>query len=326
MDSASLNALFTMSDVRDPSAGALATIGCVVTFYFTDVRAVQPSLPRLYEDIVDMMGANARYIVAGTAATRARKFRVEDRNLVARWLKSTRGSQEYAVALRSGLSARGAGPWSLELSTEAMLTADARRFFDALKAKGAYEPDPQGPRASYVHFTVPVNVVLANCALFRDRVLGMVGASVFRCGYVGFGLVYNERAAEYHRDQVLPGWIKRFHGLDPGSPRCSARFISKGIRGVSWLTMLDHELLAKVGGREAVEALGPDITVHPLPHGVMIQAGEAPRLGDVNELEDMTPYVKVNRLLKPIRAEDMYPPPGMRHEEAREWLARFDEP
>jgi hypothetical protein len=39
----------------------------------------------------------------------------------------------------------------------------------------------------------------------------------------------------------------------------------------------------------------------------------------------MTSYVKVNRLIKPIRAEEMYPPHGMNREQAREWLARFDE-
>jgi len=65
--------------------------------------------------------------------------------------------------------------------------------------------------------------------------------------------------------------------------------------------------------------------LYSLPHGAAIQAGATPRLGDVNELEDMTPYVKVNRLLKPIRVEDMYPPTGMEIEDARAWLARFDE-
>jgi hypothetical protein len=44
----------------------------------------------------------------------------------------------------------------------------------------------------------------------------------------------------------------------------------------------------------------------------------------VNELEDMTPYVKVNKLLKPIRAEEMHPPTDMSQEDARAWLARFD--
>jgi hypothetical protein len=167
-------------------------------------------------------------------------------------------------------------------------------------------------------------MLLPNPAPFRDLVLEVASALPFRSGHAGLGFAYNSGDPEDERDEQLAAWNKRFHGIDTGSPEDSAPFASRHIRGVNWLTMLDAAFVTTVGGKKALEGLGPDITVHALPRGVAIQAGPLPRLGDVNELEDMTPYVKLNKLLKPIRAEEMHPPTDMSEEDARGWLARFD--
>jgi hypothetical protein len=206
------------------------------------------------------------------------------------------------------------------------MTAEAKKFIAAFVATTGQMGSTRDPDASFLSFTVPIGQVLPDASTFRDLVLGVASSLPVRSGYAGLGFSYNRGAVSTARDDQLAAWSKRYHGIDVGSPECSAPFASSHIRGVSWLTLLDDELVKPIGGRKALEALAPEITIHTLPNGVAIQAGAAPRLGDVNELEDMTPYVKVNRLLKPIRAEDMYPPSGMRRQEAREWLARFDTP
>jgi hypothetical protein len=290
-----------------------AIIAGEATFYFTSVKAALPGLVKAYERIIDAMGAEATFIRVGMDATRSRKFK---------WAKSAARTGEHAVSVTSGASGESIGPWSFELSVTPEMTVEAKKFVAEVVAKtGGTTKDPN---ASYVSFTVPIGQLLPDGSAFRDLVLGVASSLPVRSGHAGLGFSYESGAISNKRDDQLAAWNKRYHGIDVGSPECSAPFVSRHIRGVSWLTLLDDELVKPIGGREALEALGPDVTIHSLPKGVVIQAGAAPRLGDVNELEDMTPYVKVNRLLKPIRAEDMYPPSGMQRQEAREWLARFD--
>jgi hypothetical protein len=304
-----------------------AIIAGEATFYFTNVKAALPGLVKTYERIVDAMGAEAKYVLVGVDATRPRKFKADDRGLVAKWAKSAARTGEQAVSVRSGAAPESIGPWSFTLSVTPEMTAEGKKFVAAFAAQtGGTTKDPD---ASYLSFTAPIGQLLPDASAFRDLVLWVASSLPVRSGHAGLGFSYNSGAPSEERDEQLAAWNKRYHGIDVGSPECSAPFASSHIRGVSWLTLLDDELVKPIGGckaLDALDALDPEITIHTLPHGVAIQAGAAPRLGDVNELEDMTPYIKVNRLLKPIRAEEMYPPSGMDPDEAREWLARFDTP
>jgi hypothetical protein len=304
-----------------------ATIAAEATFYFEHTHAVVSALPNVYERIVDMMGRHAVFILVGTHARRPRKFRAQDRGLVAGWANSGPNTDKHFIQISSGPTAASHGAWSFELSLEKHVGVEERRLREefAKAAFGIHKPNPDGPALSYLSVTAPLTSLLPHPHIFRDLAMGVARALPFRSGHAGLGLAYDRGDPEWKRDEQLAAWNRRYRGLDVGSPDCSAPFASERVRGVNWLTMLDHDLLGKVGGRGAVEAIGPDVRLHDLEHGVAIQAGDAPQLGDVNELEDMTSYVKVNRLIKPIRAEEMYPPHGMNREQAREWLARFDE-
>jgi hypothetical protein len=324
MDPLELEANFKVVDEENRKKPIIATIAGEATFYFTNVKDAVPALPKIYERVIDMMGPNATHVLVGAEAVRAKKFRPEDRSLVARWAKSAAKRGEYDLSVRSGSIPNSYGAWSFELSVVPPMTADGRKVLEALVMAGIVQADSKGPDASYVYVTVPVGRVVPNPVPFRDLVLGIASALPFRSGHAGLGLAYSSGNPEERRDEQLAAWNKRFHGLDAGSPECSAPFASSHIRGVSWLTMLDEDFVSKVGGREALDTLGPDIAIHALPRGVAIEAGSAPRLGNVDELDDMTPYVNVNKLLKPIRAGEMYPPTDMSQDDAREWLARFD--
>jgi hypothetical protein len=324
MDPSELEAKFKVVDEENPKEPVIATIAGEATFYFTNVKDAVPALSKIYERVIDMMGPNATYVLAGTEAARAKRFRTEDRSLVAKWAKSARRHGEYALSVRSGSAPDSYGAWSFELSVVPPMTAEGRKFLEAVATAGIVKLDSRGLDASYLYLTVPVGRLCPNPAPFRDLVLEIASALPFRSGHAGLGFAYNDADPEEKRDEQLAAWNKRFHGVDAGSPDCSAPFASRHIRGVNWLTILDEEFVNTIGGRKALDALGPGIAIHALPRGVAIQAGSGPRLGDVNELEDMTPYVKVNELLKPIRAEEMYPPTDMTQDDAREWLARFD--
>ncbi len=104
------------------------------------------------------------------------------------------------------------------------------------------------------------------------------------------------------------------------------------IRDVNWLTAVNDELLARVGGLEkAREVLADEIVLHPYEGGVVFQAGERPVLGDLNKGRVPAAYREVNDFLKPLRYENWdYPylraPYGVDEMEYTQWWThRFDD-
>jgi hypothetical protein len=104
------------------------------------------------------------------------------------------------------------------------------------------------------------------------------------------------------------------------------------IRDVNWLTAVNDELLARVGGLDkAREVLGDEIVLHPYEGGVVFQAGAQPVLGDLNKGRVPAAYRAVNDFLKPLRYEAWdYPylraPYGVDEMEYTQWWThRFDD-
>jgi hypothetical protein len=96
---------------------------------------------------------------------------------------------------------------------------------------------------------------------------------------------------------------RRFDGLDIGIPtdQSSSEYGALGLRTINWLTFVGDTIAEKMQGRDGVKiALPPDIPVTDLDHGLMIQAGSWPILGDVNQEEKITDYYRVGNALKPL--------------------------
>jgi hypothetical protein len=118
----------------------------------------------------------------------------------------------------------------------------------------------------------------------------------------------------------------RFQGFDVDAPVSVKLWARKGIKGVSWLTLVSSELLEKLGGAAVLRSqLGEAIVLHPMPWGVLFQAGATPGTGDVNAGDRLPHYRELNKALRPIRVVDL---PSLGHlgrEETRLWLQRLDE-
>jgi len=103
---------------------------------------------------------------------------------------------------------------------------------------------------------------------------------------------------------------------------------------VNWLTILDDSLVAELGGLEALtSALGEGITIHQWDGGILIQAGDMPEIGDVNQGLWPRAYCQVNDATKALRFEDYpsssvalikVPKPLDAYEETLKWVRRFD--
>ncbi|WP_426314950.1 type VI immunity family protein [Methylobacterium fujisawaense] len=128
---------------------------------------------------------------------------------------------------------------------------------------------------------------------------------------------------------------RRFPGLlyaDSGTFSSEIKRRDDAIRDVNWLTAISDAMLRRIGGLEhARKQLSADVILHPYDGGVVFQAGEKPRIGDVNMGDIPSAYREVNRLMRPLRFEGWTWPFYLRvpddidaAEATRAWISRFD--
>lgn len=156
---------------------------------------------------------------------------------------------------------------------------------------------------SHLRLTLPVEFMLADPQRFANLAKSMVGRLKFATGNAGFSVnshldgIGDDRAEGSHIYMLS----SRFDGLDLGVPWDSAYYAKHGLRTINWLTFVGDDIAERMNGRDGIKAaLPPDIPVTDLDHGLMIQSGPRPILGDVNQQEDLTDYYRVGRALKPL--------------------------
>jgi hypothetical protein len=176
-----------------------------------------------------------------------------------------------------------------------------------------------------------------NFEKWRDCVLDWAKILRPAHGLAGITVVMREPFSTTDGPAVYPA-LKRFHGLDIHTPLSftdETDGVFDRIKCVNWLTVLGEALLEDLGGVDVLEpALKPaGCTLYPYPGGVVIQAGEAPRLGAIEvpgASELLDPYRKVAFLTKRVRFMDYksslfrVDPPLNGPDEARKWVSRFD--
>jgi hypothetical protein len=156
---------------------------------------------------------------------------------------------------------------------------------------------------SHLRLTLPVEYMLEDLQRFVALAEAMVGRLRFATGNGGYsvnmylGGIDNDREEGGHIHMLSHG----FDGLDLGVPWDSAYYAKHGLRTINWLTFVGDGVIERMSGRDAVKAALPQgIPVTDLDHGLMIQAGPRPILGDVNRQEDLGDYYRVGRALRPL--------------------------
>jgi hypothetical protein len=126
-------------------------------------------------------------------------------------------------------------------------------------------------------------------------------------------------------------WCKRFVGLDVQDADAMAWHAFDGLPGSGWLTLVGNVAADRLRLDLAALAAGPwehGVKATTLPHGLLLQAGPAPVLGDLNRGEFPWAYAEVARRLAPAFLKE--PPPfwGGFHEcdDTLAWLRRLVEP
>jgi len=156
-------------------------------------------------------------------------------------------------------------------------------------------------------------------------------------GTAGFSIILEEGQPKDRGVRKAFPLLKRFPGLDlPYSSRWSSsvrRAEKRYIRTINWLTAIDDEFVAQLGGLERVRSrLGDDIPIHPYDGGIIIQAGPRPEIGDTNRGLIPPHYRTVAKLLEPLVFENFNPKqpyvyapkPLDSFEETLNWIRRFN--
>jgi hypothetical protein len=184
-------------------------------------------------------------------------------------------------------------------------------------------------RSGFLELTFPAD--------FDPRVVADFAALIadqwpILCGTGGYQVSWNLREGATAHSAALP-FCRRFLGLDLQDADELAWRVPGGVAGTGWLTLV---------GRRHAETLGIDlaalaqrkweaeVTPRELKQALLLRAGEAPTLGDLNRLAYPSAYAEVARMLAPYFIED---PPLFLGEKWREepdltarWMRRFVDP
>lgn len=208
---------------------------------------------------------------------------------------------------------------------EAVLPAAQRRQrLENIPAIHRHNPRAVKPRVSSLRLTVPLDHPLAEPATFKHWLLEqpLLQQLPFLSGYAGLGLnVYHwcgsaPAAAEAWRTARM--FAMRHCGLDlPATINTNVlrfddpfferhHFFLPLFKRASWLNFLGPLQCEALGGRATLSAAGAAVdglTTTDLPHGLMIQAGAAPALGDLGRRDFLPAYRAVAALVRPLRPE-----------------------
>jgi hypothetical protein len=268
-----------------------------------------PGLVHFYQRGLELIGNHVRFYETETSGG-AIPLDEEALELVPFWFTGTTSRRSiYYLSLESG---------------SAPNVPSDRGFL--LRAWEATSP-PVGCVRLVMPVTYPDIVGARAVGVFADLVSELKYAS----GHAGFAVNWNE-TGDYgiYAQQVMGVLAQRHPGLDLPDTTATLMALPNGFKRVNWLTLLNAEYCERLGGLAQLRAaLGPRITVHELPDGVIIQAGPRPDIGDVNRGRWLPLYHQVGTVLEPLRAR---PHPGFlargQHlgdeDFTDDWLGHFD--
>lgn len=161
----------------------------------------------------------------------------------------------------------------------------------------------------------------------KDLALALVDILPVRSGYAGITILgwdaENDRTLE-----TLFSWMRRYIGLNVQDPNELFPQMLEEIKGANWLTILGRTFvgaLRKACGPKAPSFPSGGIRLEERKNGVVIQAGDAPVLGDIHRGGFPELYAEVERVLLPLKVRETEEIPGTLYIQgmSRPWYRRL---
>lgn len=238
---------------------------------------------------------------------RSKKVTADVLESVGKWFETDfTKREEIGLTLLSGASSEDVGPWGLKFRIQPRLLRTKSAVFRVSLPTTAFD----------------------DARTFIGLVKSVSKKMPFRSGHAGYSVEYDEGDLNPAREDRMRAWHARFVALDARDLALSGSRFVAGVKGASWLTLLDSEFVAQLGGDKMVanKLIDSGVQLAALPNGLLLQAGARPTLGDVNRREDVSALRAVNALLRPIRVDGGFTLRQFGDREGtRGWLSRLDE-
>lgn len=199
---------------------------------------------------------------------------------------------------------------------------DGREIDNHLFMFHGYRPVTQAGKASFFRFEFPWNVDPDEVRRLAVDVATLVP---FSSGFAGwFCKPSTELVAAYDEMYAV---CRRFWGIEAWNLDMTVDYVLDGYLSVNWLTLIGDGLRRR--DPEAVAAAERAATWSwSGPHGVILQAGDQPVLGDQNRQEPMPVHQAVAQALAPLQLQQLDTFGGDKWDEYNSlaWARRFTDP
>lgn len=185
--------------------------------------------------------------------------------------------------------------------------------------------------ASFVELNLPLDMPLTqdSAALARE-LMHLAEPTAFHDGVAG--LAFHRSPYKFNATISRMGQLgMRYQGIEIAAAERLAYLAVHGLPTVNWITFLGSELLASIGGPQGLaDQLSPESVIVPLPHGVAVQSGPDPVLGDRNEPDDGLSALRNTYLaLRPLQFVNPRIPfseGSFNSDQTLKWLTRLGAP
>lgn len=246
-------------------------------------------------------------------STKWKRFEAKDRLKVPSWFSDSRSLSQpmLGIAMHTGPVAGEPQMPLLEM------------FFDHVSPE-----HPQG----MCRIALPVDQGFADTKEILDLVDDAMSTFPLHWGTAGYGFYWKDTDSNIgaHAEQWLGRHLIRHPGLATGDYLTWGTFAEYGVANIGWITFVGDDLIAKLGGRNALASMvaASGLTLRTYGKGVGLQVGPRPELGDVNRRQTLPLHHEVGRILQPVFAPDdkleLISVTGLADPDQRlEWLRRF---
>jgi hypothetical protein len=295
----------------------IVAVGFGITlFALPPLRDHAEAVLSVYNDFIDMVGASSFHFYATETMSKHRKVTKTSLEMLPTWF--AKGSPRRDMI-------------GLELKDGNTYDEAPNTLFKVFSEE--YVPEDEDPieEPAMLRLVVPANWVIDNLAELKNFFVDISQRLPFRFGTAGFAFICTQYEQETSQGYA---WARgmRHRGLDiyaDESDRYTTGF--DGIKGVNWLTMIDSDYVAELGGTSKIgKGLPQGVKIAKLANGIVLQAGAKPELGDTNRRRDLPEYAAVYKRLQPLterafeHIDDLILDDDEEGDKTERWLRRFE--